>query len=83
MIGRIIKSGLKIIQVENKYEVTDRLEILVIDKDRKMHSFFKSPGIFDPRHLGMEVNIEYKELLDGTNEIVSIAPYVSIKESSQ
>jgi len=82
MIGRIIKSGLKIIQVESKYSVTDRLEILVIGEDRKIYSFFKSPGTFDPRHLGMSVSIEYKELLDGTNEIVSIAP-CKHKESDQ
>lgn len=82
MIGKIIKSGCKIIQLGNKYEVTDRLEILVLDEDKKIHSFFKQPGTFDPRHLGMKVEIEYNELLDGTNEIVSIAPCKSIKESS-
>jgi len=83
MIGKIVKSGLKIIQVENRYDVTDRLEILIVGEDRKIYSFYKSPGIFDPRHLGMRVTIEYNERLDGTNEIVSIAPCVSIKESGR
>lgn len=74
VIGKIIKSGCKIIQVNNKYEVTDRLEIIIIDEEGKVREFFKQPGIFDPRHLGIKVRIEYKELLDGTSEIISIKP---------
>lgn len=79
-MGKIIKSGCKIIQVDHKYEVSDRLEIIILTRDRKLLDLFKQPGTFDPRHLGMAVDIEYNQLLDGTNEIISIGP--SKQESS-
>ncbi len=59
LVGKIIKSGIK----------SDTLHIIIQTQDKKLVDCYKTPGKYDPRHVGMFVEVE----LEG-NEIKKIKP---------